>query len=117
VTVDCAQIDRPARAAARTEHIEPGRSSDQRSPARRRPQHVPAGRQAPIPTVDDELCLQTCCAVGLQLRCAGFDVEASCPNTHRASIRARAREVDLAYVPAESLIPDLAAPPVLAGRS
>ena len=117
MAVDGPKIDRPACPAARTENVEPWRFSEQRGPDRRRPQHVPAGRQAPIPTVDDELCLQTCCAVGLQLRCAGFDVEASCPNTHRASIRARAREVDLAYVPAESLIPDLAAPPVLAGRS
>jgi hypothetical protein len=53
MTVDLAQIDRPARATAWAEHVQPGRPSDQRGPDRRRPQHVPAGNKLLIPTLDD----------------------------------------------------------------
>jgi DNA invertase Pin-like site-specific DNA recombinase len=53
MTIDLPQINCPARAAARTEHIEPWRPCDQRGPDRRRPQHVPAGDKLLIPALDD----------------------------------------------------------------
>jgi hypothetical protein len=42
------------------EDVEPRRSSDQRGADRGGPQHVAAGCQAPVPAVDDELCLNAC---------------------------------------------------------
>jgi hypothetical protein len=51
----------------------------------RRPQHVAAGRHLPIPTVDHSLCLGARSPIGLQLGCAGFDVEPSCPDAHLGS--------------------------------
>jgi hypothetical protein len=55
VTVDLSKINRPARAAARAEHVEPGRPRDQRGPDRRRPQHVTAGGKLLVPALDDAL--------------------------------------------------------------
>jgi hypothetical protein len=59
MTVYGAEIDRPARPAARTQNVEPWRPGDQRGPDRWRPQHVAADGQAPVPAVDDELSLET----------------------------------------------------------
>jgi hypothetical protein len=70
------------------------RCGEQRGPDGGRPQHVAAGGQAPIPAVDDELRLEARGAVGLQLGGTGLDVEPSCPDTHGASVRAPAPEVD-----------------------
>jgi hypothetical protein len=74
-----------------------GRSSEQRSTDRRRPQHVPAGRQPPIPSVDDGLGLLARGPVRLELGSASLDVERSCPDAHGASITTRAPEVDPAF--------------------
>ena len=57
MAVDLPQINCPARPAARAEHVEPRRPCDQRSPDRRRPQHVPARSQLLIPALDDGLRL------------------------------------------------------------
>jgi hypothetical protein len=76
------------------------RSGEQRGADRGRPQHVSTPRQLIVPTLDHSLRLGARGAVGLQLCGASFDVEASCPNTHRASIGAPAIEVDPASVPA-----------------
>jgi hypothetical protein len=97
VTVHRAQIDRPARSTAGAEDVEPRRSGDQRGPNGGRPQHLAAGGQSPIPSVDDELRLGARSAVGLKLGGAGLDVEASCSDAHRASIGAPACGVDPAY--------------------
>jgi hypothetical protein len=80
MTVDGPQIDRPARAAARTEDVEPRRPGDQRGPDGRRPQHVAAGGQASVPAIDDQLRFEARGAVRLQLGGTGLDVEPSCPD-------------------------------------
>jgi hypothetical protein len=54
---DLSKVNRPARAAARAEHVEPRRSRDQRGSDGRRPQHVAAGGKLLVPTLDDALCL------------------------------------------------------------
>jgi hypothetical protein len=81
VTVDGAQIKRPARPAARAEDIEPRRSGAQRGPDGGRPQHVATGGEALIPAVDDELGLGARSPVRPKLHRAGLDVEPLCPNT------------------------------------
>jgi hypothetical protein len=68
-------------------------SGDQRGADGGGPQHVAAGGQAPISTIDNELCLKARGAIRLQLGGAGLDVEPSCPDTHRASIMAPASGV------------------------
>jgi hypothetical protein len=55
-------------------------------------QHVTAGRQALVAAVDHSLRLEARGPVSLQLGGAGLDVEASCPNTQRASIVAGPRK-------------------------
>jgi hypothetical protein len=45
MTVDLAQMNRPARATAWTERVKPRTPCDKRGPDRRRPEHVPAGRK------------------------------------------------------------------------
>jgi hypothetical protein len=66
----------------------PGPWAEDIQPRRpRRPQHVTAGREAPIPAVDDELCLQACGAVRLHLGGAGFDVEPASPDAHEPRFR------------------------------
>jgi hypothetical protein len=57
MAVDLPEIDRPARAAAWAEYVEPRRPGDQCGPDRRRPQHVAAGGQLLIPALDDGLGL------------------------------------------------------------
>ena len=57
MAVDLSKINRPARAAARAEHVEPRRPRDQRGPDRRRPQHVAAGGKLLVPALDDGLRL------------------------------------------------------------
>jgi hypothetical protein len=59
MTVDLPQINRPARAAARAEHIEPRRPGDQRGPDGRRPQDVAAGGKLLVPALDDLNPLET----------------------------------------------------------
>jgi hypothetical protein len=76
------QIDCPARPAARTQDVEPRRSGDQGCPDGGRPQHVAACRQAPIPAINDQLCLETRGAVRFALGGASLDVEPSCPDAH-----------------------------------
>ena len=97
MTIDGAQINRPARPAARAEHIEPRRSGDQRSPNGGRPQHVAASGHSSIPAVDDELCLEARGPVSLELGSSGLDVEPSSPYAHGASIGASVFGVDPAY--------------------
>jgi hypothetical protein len=52
VTVDRAQIDRAARAAAGVEDVQPRRSCEWRGPDCGRSQHVPARCEPPIPAFD-----------------------------------------------------------------
>jgi hypothetical protein len=80
VAVDSSQVDRPAGATPRTEDFQPRRSGDQRSPNGGRRQHVAAGGQATVPAVDDELCLQACGLVRLELGGTSLDEECPCPN-------------------------------------
>jgi hypothetical protein len=59
-----------------------------------RPRHVAAGREAPIPALDDELGLDARFPIRLELGGASLDDEPSCPDAHRASIGAWRTEVD-----------------------
>jgi hypothetical protein len=105
VAVQCAQINRPARPAARTKDVEPGRPGEERGPDCRRPQHVAAGGQSPIPAVDNKLGL------GARSR-AGLDVEPSCPIAP-VSRRGARKSILLKFLRTPD--PDHAASPVLAG--
>jgi hypothetical protein len=83
MTINHPQIDSPACAAARTEHIEPRRPCDQRGPDRRRPQDVSAGDKLFVPAFDDGLRLGARGSIGnLPLGIDG-NVEAPCPHTMR----------------------------------
>jgi hypothetical protein len=84
VTVDRPQINRPARAASRAEHVEPRRPCDQRGPDRRRPPQVPAGGQLPIPAFDDGLRLGARGSIGNLPLGIGGNVQAPRPNAHAA---------------------------------
>ena len=64
MAVDLSKVNRPARAAARAEHVEPRRPRDQRGPDRRRPQHVAAGGKLLVPALDDGLRLGARGSVG-----------------------------------------------------
>jgi hypothetical protein len=55
MAVDLSKINRPARATAWAEYVEPRRPRDQRGPDRRRPQHAAARGQLLIPALDDGL--------------------------------------------------------------
>jgi hypothetical protein len=94
VTVERAQIDRPARSASGAEHIEPRRPGEQCGSDGGRPQHVAASGKASIPAIDDKLRLEARGAVRLQLGGASLDVEPSCSDAHGASIMGSAGEVD-----------------------
>jgi hypothetical protein len=81
MTVERPQIDRAACPASRTEDVEPWRSGEQRGADGRRPQHVAAGGQAPIPAVDNKFCLKARGAVRLQLGGTSLDVEPARPDS------------------------------------
>jgi hypothetical protein len=81
--VDLPQIDCPARAAARAEHVKPRRSRDQRGPDRRRPQNVPAGDKLLIPALDDGLRFGARGGVGSLPFGTNGNVEAPRPHAHR----------------------------------
>jgi hypothetical protein len=85
MTVDLSKINRPARAAARAEHVESRRPRDQRGPDRRRPQDVAAGGKLLVPALDDALVSARGSVGNLPLRVDG-NVEASCPHAHCRSI-------------------------------
>jgi hypothetical protein len=87
VTVDLPQVDCAARAAARAEHIEPGRPGNQRGPDRRRPQDVPAGEKLLIPPLDDGLRLGARGSIGN----LPLGVEAPRPHAH-AAVSPKSRE-------------------------
>jgi hypothetical protein len=84
MTINLPQINCPARAAARAEHVKPGRPCDQRGPERRRPQDVPAGGQLLIQAFDNGLRLGARGGIGnVPLRIDG-NVQAPRPHAHAA---------------------------------
>jgi hypothetical protein len=94
MAVDLAQVDCPARAAARAEHVEPRRPRHQRGSDRRRPQHVPAGDKLLIPAFDDGLrfgargSIATCRLAAMAMsKCAA--TERSCAYSPAAAMTVR----------------------------
>jgi hypothetical protein len=55
MTVQRTEINRSARPAAGAEDIQPRRPGEQRGADRGRLQHVPSGREPPIPAIDHGL--------------------------------------------------------------
>jgi hypothetical protein len=80
VTVERAKVDRAAGPATRTKDVELRRSSEQRRPDCRRPQHVAPGGEAPIPSVDHGFGFLARDAVRPELGGACLDVWFECPN-------------------------------------
>jgi hypothetical protein len=72
MAIDGADIERAARPAAGAIDIEPRRARHEGSPDRRRPPHVPAGGQIPIPPLNDAHCIVPRSLIGgvvLQISC------------------------------------------------
>jgi hypothetical protein len=97
VTIDGAQINRPARPAGWAEHIEPRRPGDQRGSDRWRPQHVAGVARRRFQRSMTSSASRRAALSAFSFAAPAFDVEPSCPDAHGGQYRGAAGEVDLTF--------------------